>query len=522
MKIKFSRMLIACGIFLCINSCREETFASEQVENKSNIGNANLKNGRLYFQSKESLKAKYEELKGISGKEILKYLDNQNFESLRPIITEDNEAQVIDIIRERKTHLSLNNTTYNGIVGNQNPPTVEDVLTDLDDLEEILGDDAYSAMLNGDAEIQVANKIYKYTDAGLFITTTQNYGVLVNYLNTQNISPNLLVPTDESIVQDFLASVPSATLVELTPEIEYYNSLIPPPDSGPDENPTGGPGGPSNPPVEPDIAQIIEGLKIGEIRTPRLGNIFGTTWVADDKYEDRRRVKVKFYSQDLWLVYAIGCKVKHQYKGWTGTWRKENADKLGIGVNSISWSFSHPVHFAQGLPGQRYFFENKVFTSVDQYYNYTSMGASQMPHLPFEDKIDGVIEWVVNTTSLTPEQLRKLFYEQAWKQAVKIGQEHNKKYNKVVFVVETGTITHVQYFDFSQIEDNQDVIERVFDWGIASPQVTYTFGGGVGNGVDITSYEFNFKHPTATGVNMYGVAKKNGGWHGVKLIKVAQ
>lgn len=93
-----------------------------------------------------------------------------------------------------------------------------------------------------------------------------------------------------------------------------------------------------------------------------------------------------------------------------------------------------------------------------------------------------------------------------------------KKYTKVAFIVDTGTLTHIQYFDFSAIQDNQDVIERVFDWGIATPQVTYTFGGGVGNGGNITSYKFDFNHPTATAVNMYGIAKKNGGWHGAKLI----
>jgi hypothetical protein len=60
--------------------------------------------------------------------------------------------------------------------------------------------------------------------------------------------------------------------------------------------------------------------------------------------------------------------------------------------------------------------------------------------------------------------------------------------------------------------------QSVFDWGIATPQFTYTFGGGVGNGTTITSYNFNFLQPTATSVNMYGLAKKNGGWHGVKML----
>lgn len=455
----------------------------------------------------------------MSDKDIVNYLDKNNFESLRPVITEENGREVIEKIKQRKVRFSENNS----IEGKDNSAkltTIDDdeALADLDDLEEIIGDDAYSAMLNGEAEIQVADKIYKYTDVGLFITPESTYNVLVNYLDVNSISRNLLEPTDVIVAQGFVESQPSDKLVSINKNIEYYRVMPMELEIG-----DGGGGGgpyypPTNPPVQDNIAQIVEALKIGEVRKPRLGNIFGTTWETDDTYESKRRVKVKFYSQDLWLVYAIGCKVKHQYKGWTGLWRKENADKLGIGINSISWSFSYPVHFAEGLPGQRYFFENRVFTSLDQYYNYRDMGPAKMPSLPFEKKIDGIIEWVVDASTLTTEQVRKLFYDQAWKQVLKLGEKHNKKYTKVAFIVDTGTLTHIQYFDFSAIQDNQDVIERVFDWGIATPQVTYTFGGGVGNGGNITSYKFDFNHPTATAVNMYGIAKKNGGWHGAKLI----
>lgn len=69
----------------------------------------------------------------------------------------------------------------------------------MDDLEEIVGDDVYSAMLNDGAEIQVAQDIYKYTDVGLFIVKQQEYSDLQNYLEVKNISDNMLLPTDESI-----------------------------------------------------------------------------------------------------------------------------------------------------------------------------------------------------------------------------------------------------------------------------------------------------------------------------------
>lgn len=64
----------------------------------------------------------------------------------------------------------------------------EDVITDdIDDLEEIIGDDAYSAFLDSRAEIQVADQIYKYTDVGLFIVQDSKYDELKQYLEVKAI-----------------------------------------------------------------------------------------------------------------------------------------------------------------------------------------------------------------------------------------------------------------------------------------------------------------------------------------------
>lgn len=132
--------------------------------------------------------------------------------------------------------------------------------------------------------------------------------------------------------------------------------------------------------------------------------------------------------------------------------------------------------------------------------------------------MDCVIQYVLDTSGFTESQLNKLFWETAWKQVNKFLESQNKKLGRIAFVVDTYKSTYVQYYDFSQIEENKDCIERIFDWGVASPQFTYTFGG-TNNNISITSYKFDFSKPTATSVNMYGIAKKNGLWHGVKLIK---
>lgn len=507
---------------LSIISCAEDRLNTEPQTQQEIIQDATVKNGRLYFPNKESLRATFSNLKTKTDDEINEFVKINNYEPLIPI---DNEKNVIDLLKKRKSRIIIKSTSrlVDGIIIED--LTDEDVLEDLDDMEEIVGDEAYTAMLNGDAEIQVANDIYKYTDVGLFITPADNYSDLINYLDENQISNNLLVETSEPVRVNYINSQPSGELVSVSENIEYYNSveMIAPIDDvgsgGYVGSSSGGTSTVNTANIDPSIFQIVENLKIGEIRTPALGNLFGTTWVVDDKYEDRRRVKVKFYSQDLFLVYAIGCKVKHQYKGWTQTWRKENADKLGIGVNSINWTFEHTFKVPNYTPSTTYFFEGKAYTNLNDYYALANATYSSVPKMPFEKQINGFIETFVPAEMLSLDQQKNIINGLLNSGVKSLEQYHNKKYNKVGIAIETFKHTYIHYYDLSTIEDNQDCIERIFDWGVATPQITYTFGGATGNGASLSSWNFDFRYPKATGVNMYGVAKKNGAWHGVKMIK---
>jgi hypothetical protein len=518
-KINFSKIALTAVLAVSLYSCREEMVQQDSAENKVVITDATVKNGRLYFPNKENLQNTFKSLKDVPENEVIKYLPDKEFSSLRPVITEKNETEVIaEMVNRKKTFLKQKTGK---ISSESNGTTNEDLIDDLDDMEEIVGDDVYAAMLNGDAEIQVANDVYKYTDVGLFVTPVENYSELENYLEVKNISDNLLVPTDDNTKEEFIADKTEGQLIALEGDINYFIStskIIPNDDGGGGSGSTGPYNLPVTSPAE-DLPSIINNLKIGDVRKPWLGNIFGTTWETDDKYESRRRVKVKFYSQNLWLVYLVGCKVKHQYKGWTGLWRSENADKLGIGVNSIKWTFSHAINYAEGIPRQVYWLDGKMYKSSNG-TDYTVTKNAPIPSLPFSQnaKVDAVIQFSSNLSGLSEDQLNKLFWDTAWKQANKFLEGQNKKLNRIAFITDSFSQSYVQYYDFSQIEDNQDTLERTFDFGIATPQFTYTFGGGVGNGFTVTSYKFDFLQATATAVNLYGIAKKNGAWHGVKLI----
>lgn len=524
----------AFSLFTIFTSCREELNENYSEQNNL-IEQGTVKDGRLYFPNKESLSATYQHLKKEKIEDVKTFIDSKGIESLVPIITDKNEVEVFNQLKSRKAEFLQSQSSLSMKNGSSG-----DIYDDLDDLEEVVGDDVYAAMLNGDAEIQVADKVYKYTDVGLFVTPVANYSNLGNYLQVNQISSNLLAPTDTAIKENFVTNKTPNQLITLPNTNSLINYYIAPMDDGLNDGGGygggtggggygggyggGGSGGGSGggtyvPPADPSMASIIQGLPIGEVRKPWLGNMFGTTWETDDKYEDRRRVKVKFYSQNLYLVYVVGCKVKHQYKGWTGLWRKENADKLGIGINSISWKFSHSITYASNsTPREVYWLDGKMY-KAGAGTDYVNVGPATMPTFPFSNNatVDAVIQFTADFSGLSEAQLNSLFWNTAWKQANKFLEGQNKKLNRVAFVVDSYNSTYIQYYDFSQIEDNQDVIERIFNWGIATPQFTYTFGGGTGNGLSLTSYQFNFLQPTAVAVSLYGVAKKNGAWHGVKL-----
>lgn len=499
-------------------SCRNEDYENEIRSGKNGylVNKLEAKNGRLYFPNKESFGYVYQELKSKKIEEVGNIINKTGVESLIPIITDKNEYDVISKLNSRKIEYLK---TSSAMMRYTNPPNT-DIYDDVDDIEEVIGDDVYNSILNGDAEVQIANKIYKYTDVGLFVTEVDNYTNLQEYLSVRSISLNLLVETETSVRDNFISSTPNdilSTLPNTDNKINYFRSI---------SYNRSGPNGPITVPSTPQdpntsIASIIQNLPIGTVKKPLVGNIFGKTWVTYDKYENNRRVKVKFYSQNVYLVYAIGCKVKHQYKGLFGLWRKENADKLGIGVNSIKWVFNHPFNTttssAAGVPKELYILGSNAYSSSDG-ITFTFSQTQNIPSLPFANKLDGIIQFSLDFSGLTEDQLNKLFWETAWKQANKLLENQNKKLNRVAFVVDSFNATYVQYFDFSQIEDNQDVLERIFDAGGATPKVTYVFGGGTGNGLSLTSYKWDFSKPDAVAVNMYGIALKNGAWHGVKLI----
>jgi hypothetical protein len=116
-------------------------------------------------------------------------------------VTENNEQFIhnhyIKIVRNNNTIRSTANRSS------------EAIFDYLDDLEDIVGDDTFAAFLNNNAEILVADEIYKYTDVGLFISKEDKFNNLENLLDAKNISKDLTIETSLSAKQAILSEYPN-------------------------------------------------------------------------------------------------------------------------------------------------------------------------------------------------------------------------------------------------------------------------------------------------------------------------
>jgi hypothetical protein len=162
-----------------------------------------------------------------------------------------------------------------------------------------------------------------------------------------------------------------------------------------------------------------------------------------------------------------------------------------------------------------------MFTTLNGYYNSVFSGNVPVPNLPFADKVDAIIEVAVNTPWFDDEEdVREFIYEQLFDTTKDLLQQYrNKQLKKLGVVVATQTSTWVQFYDFSESCTNCAKKENVIDFGIVTPQITYTFGSGDGSGsFSITDWDFDFNNPSLTGMNAFGMAKRNGQWHGKRMV----
>lgn len=510
------------NVLLLLSSCEENINETKTTQN--NLSNIDVKDGRLYFKDKEELSLLLNNLKDVSEDNLIinfeKNLYSKDFTSLAPILNEKNISQIQRHLNVRK-NIAKNKANKTTTLQDD-----EDIIDNFDDIEDIFGETYFASFLNQESEIQVGDKIFKYTDKGLLITDAIDIEELYDFMIEKDIH-SLGDIENIQIEQEYPDFNLDGGYKSVTPKIDSYlaEKLIAP------ENPEdGGSWVPSTGPAplapSPNLNNAINSLQVCSGTKPWIANLFGTTRVCIDKYESKRRVKVKYYNVHFFLGYAIGVKVKHQKKGTFGIWSKIDTEQVAMGINSISWFFDHSKVFsntANNMVVNYYTHDGKLYSSINAYTNAIYIGQDKpLPNLPFADDVDIIIEWAVDNFgyNITEPQARQIFYDSLFNGASGVLSSLNRSMNKVAVILNQNGKSIVQYYDFSTSCTNCSKREKIFDFGFVTPKITYTFGVGHGsfNDIGFSDLKFDFKHPDLTGLSMYGMAKKDGVWHGIRMV----
>lgn len=530
---------------LGLNSCENELVETNSTQNFKD--DVTIKDGRLSFQSKEAFARVYQEYAEASDEKLIKYfqpLYEKGFYSLRPIVTENNEQFIYDHYIQ-----VVRNNTLRGTANRSG----EDLFDYLDDLEDIVGDDTFAAFLNNDAEILVADEIYKYTDVGLFISDEDKFNILEDVLDSKNISKNLTIETSTLAKQAILNEYPNDGLTAINGDVSYFKLQYIAPDDG--SGSTGGVGGsgPYNPTpgspasTDPSYNVFLNNLSSCTPHSGLFGNLFGDNDVCIDKYESRRRVKTKAFNYNYFLVYHLGVKCVHQYKGWTGFWRVEATDEIRLVVEAAQFQYDLNVLNGNAAINNNsqvkdFYLNNQKITYGPNNINvggpfgfsYSNLNQSTLPQifqnigmgLTFEffgtgwTWLDSQIQNGINS-NLNAKKLNEHFYTTLYNETNSLLRSalSNNNYNApsnrtfVAKFPQNGKL--IVQKSVVDKEFNSGTRSQTFDWGaeirINSSQNgdnSWSISGGQGS---VLARPTNFR------VKIIGAARHGAGWHGSKF-----
>ncbi|NCP60183.1 MAG: hypothetical protein GW839_07770, partial [Flavobacteriales bacterium] len=529
-----------------IISCQhDENIISTSSESIIESKSISLINNRLYFSDKELFTEIYNKYADATEEELYSFLESyykEGFLSLRPLVTEENE----DFIFNRISTIYKSNILYKQSNKTSSQKAVlNNIIDDIDELEDIVGDETFAAFLNYDAEVQIENSIYKYTDTGLFVIPTENYENLGVYLDNQNISKTLLQPTDEIVSKTYITKngINDLYTVDSVNKIQYFASTCNIADeviqdcgstsTGGGTSGDGGTSGGTTTTVDPldGLQNFVDGLKTCSPSSGIFGDLFGTNKVCKDTYESGRRVKTKAFNYNYFIAYHAGVKVKHQKKGWTGLWRKENTDIVAMGASRISYDYDiNPVlnSALSGLNlfetkisskkyGKQWVFNTTAYTGSYNFYgiiSQTNYSANLYPRA-FQD--DFIIE-TFGGTLLDKKELNLFFWKGA-QQATEWLVKNKLTFDSGFVMPKERTLAYkspqygrilVQKSVFKNCS-NCDIQDKTIDFGFSLK----TNIGPDNNWSISTPSPGNLSlQPKRYSTSLYGVVKRGGQWHG--------
>lgn len=530
MIIKYMKFSVL-AIVLTMTSCDSEMETATQVQKvNTKSGGLSLRvvNGRITFNDKEEIASVFRKLTESEDEvlaESLNPLYKQGFTSLIPVMTEENEQMLFDL--------------YNNIVPeNKKYENKFDVFEQ--HIEKVIGDEVFASLLNFKGEIGIGTSVYKYTDAGLFVLKGNDTRELEETLIRYKISPQPAVPSDQAAVERFLAMTPCDGIYSISTSIDFIptNSNC----GGGGGGYSGGgsttptPGSPAS--SDPSYNTFLNNLSSCSPVSGLFGSLFGDNNVCIDKYESRRRVKTKAFNYNYFVVYHMGVKVHHQYRGWTGFWRTEKTDEIRLVVEAAQFEYDANKLLNNAIINnasavKQFYSANQKITYGPNNMNingYTYTNLTSLPQV-FQDDLSFEFfstgwSWLDNQiqngidSNLKASALNSYFYDALYNQvkghmqAAK-GSQYQVPDNRTFAAKfpENGKVIIQKALVKKGF--NLGIREQTFDWGAEfsfgyseNNNGSWSMSGGAGN---------QLIRPKHFRVKMIGASRRGSGWHGSKF-----
>ena len=528
--------------FFC-SSCENENYESG-IRNSSSKTEFDVKNGRLHFESKESFATLYYEYVNLPEEklnDLLMPFYKKGFLSLKPIVTEKNEEYIFNLYKEKlklQTPRGLSSKSAVEVGPPADPPIFDDPLGPV----YFIDDETFAGFLNLDGEIQIGEEIYKYTDVGLFIAEESEYATLEDYLGSEEISPDPYVETELRVKEDVTLLLPENYPVPIgAGRIIYYRA-------GTNQSNTttttfSQPASGSVAATDPSYNSFLNSLGSCDPHSGLFGNLFGDNNVCIDHYESKRRVKTKAFNYNYLLVYHMGVKCVHQFKGWTGFWRVEATDEIRLLVEAAQFEYDVDKLLGNSLVNNNsqikdFYFNDKKITYGPNNINifgftYTNLNESALPQifqntgqgLSFEwfgtgvTTLDNLVQNGINS-NLNAKKINEHFYGFAYNQARDLLRQtaQNSSYTPppnrtfAAKFPQNGKIL-IQKSVLDQ-GLNIGIREKTFDWG-----AELRFNAKEGNGSwNISAGQGTvLARPERFRVKIIGAVRKGSQWHGSKF-----
>ncbi len=530
LKTSFLAILMLLATF----SCQTDELISPRLPE------IKVEQGRLNFTSKEDLSSflnQYEDVEFEDGlKPQIRELEQVGFKSLMPTFEESEQSKIEEYVNFRLNDLAKRGMIDENARTSYDDDDLPEVDIDASFADELVADPNFASILNQNREVVVDGTVYRYTDYGVLFTNVEAAESID--LAIDEINSNRLIPATNG--SPLLVSHNVSLQNELIEPIQIDDCFLHAArcgggggSGGSGGRSGGGSGGSGGGSTGPTRDEIRDNLKVCEYRSNVLNKIFGPSEKCIDKFESRKRVKIKTWAQNYVLFASTGVKIKSQSRRLR-IWWANKIDELELGYAIASFKYTgigtwpssgvvNPVDFHYELNGY----------IVDQYGRYvsgTTPARNLFTNFPLPNDQQLVKIWVYKPIqdvikSLTGNSVTHLEYsgkdfnkavrklvENAVKELKKKGKNINGKPEAVVIFddPEWNNMNFV-YTNWKSLKTNENKISKVFDWNTA--QIGIKTGGSSTN----PTYG-SPKKPKDFNIVCYGMGRRGSTWRGGRIV----